>query len=181
LPKAHYPVSAEGSQIRPGLVKNTHRGRISFYRGSSSKHVLRLKRKQAGTDLLGFGVDSPGVDHLGSVLNEALDLAGGEKVLDGRSGEGATNLHTIGDDGGGDHLVVGNLLHDLVVGGLIEDASIGELVSDLSLGPLLLRLLSSSRGSLRLRVLRLLWRFGHFYSRFTSLLDNRNFHLSWQF
>ena len=51
--------------------------------------------------------------------------------LDGRSGEGATNLHTIGDDGGGDHLVVGNLLHDLVVGGLIEDASIGELVSDL--------------------------------------------------
>ena len=51
--------------------------------------------------------------------------------LDGSSGEGATDLHSIGDDGGSDDLVVGNFLHDLVVGGLIEDASVGELVSDL--------------------------------------------------
>jgi len=136
-------------------------------------------KKQAGRTELLLGVDSPGVDHLGSVLNEALDLAGGGELLDGSSGKGATDLHTIGDDGRSDDLVVGNFLHHLVVGGLIEDASVGELVSDLSLGPLLLRLLSSSRGSLRLRFLRLLWRFGHFYSRFTSLLDNRNRTQKW--
>jgi hypothetical protein len=103
------------------------------------------RRKQAGTELF-LGVDGSGVDHLGSVLNEALDLAGFGKLLkafislrimslkaylDSASGEGATELHTIGDDGGSDDLVVGNLLPDLVVGGLIEDASIGELVSDL--------------------------------------------------
>ena len=35
--------------------------------------------------------------------------------LDGSSGEGATDLHSIGDDGGGDDLVVGHFLHDLVV------------------------------------------------------------------
>jgi len=88
------------------------------------------KKKQAGTELF-LGVDGSGVDHLGSVLDEALDLAGFGELLDSGSGEGATDLHTIGDDGGSDDLVVGNLLPDLVVGGLIEDASIGELVSDL--------------------------------------------------
>lgn len=103
------------------------------------------KKKQAGTDLF-LGVDGAGVDHLGSVLDEALDLAGFGKLLkafislrivslkaylDSASGEGATDLHTIGDDGGSDDLVVGNLLPDLVVDGLIEDASVGELVPDL--------------------------------------------------
>ena len=28
-----------------------------------------------------LGVDSPGVDHLGTVLDQALDLASGEEVL----------------------------------------------------------------------------------------------------
>ena len=104
-------------------------------------------KKQAGRTELLLGVDSPGVDHLGSVLNEALDLAGGGELLkahvslcekkriylDGSSGEGATDLHTIGDDGRSDDLVVGNFLHHLVVGGLIEDASVGKLVSDLEI------------------------------------------------
>ena len=38
-------------------------------------------KKQAGRTELLLGVDSPGVDHLGSVLNEALDLAGGGELL----------------------------------------------------------------------------------------------------
>ena len=39
------------------------------------------KKKQAGTDLF-LGVDGAGVDHLGSVLDQALDLAGGGKLLE---------------------------------------------------------------------------------------------------
>ena len=38
------------------------------------------KKKQAGTDLF-LGVDGAGVDHLGSVLDQALDLAGCGKIL----------------------------------------------------------------------------------------------------
>jgi hypothetical protein len=38
------------------------------------------KKKQAGRELF-LGVDGSGVDHLGSVLDEALDLAGFGKLL----------------------------------------------------------------------------------------------------
>ena len=82
-------------------------------------------------DNLFFDGNGASVDHLGRVLDDALDLSLGTQVLDGATSEGATDLHTIGDDGRSDDLVVGNFLHHLVVGGLIEDASVGELVSDL--------------------------------------------------
>ena len=38
------------------------------------------KKSRQRTELL-LGVDSPGVDHLGTVLDDLLDLAGGEQVL----------------------------------------------------------------------------------------------------
>ena len=51
-----------------------------------------MKRQRMGKLLL--GVDGPGVDHLGTVLDQALDLAGSAEVLKGVS-QGTKDLMEI--------------------------------------------------------------------------------------
>ena len=60
-----------------------------------------------GLDNLFFFVidsDGSGVDHLGRVLDQKLDLTHTMKFFDGTSSEGSSDLHTVRDNGWGDDL-----------------------------------------------------------------------------
>ena len=88
--------------------------------------------------------DGPGVDELGVVGGNKLDLALLVELAERNTGQGAVDLQTIDHHGGGDELVCGYFLEDLLEGVLVECDGVVGLVLDLSLGPLLLLLLSSS-------------------------------------
>lgn len=51
-------------------------------------------------------------------LDNRPDRALVDEVADGRAREGAVDAEAVGEDRGGDHLVLGDLLDELVVGGL---------------------------------------------------------------
>merc|ERR1719458_298454 len=88
--------------------------------------------------------DHPGVDHLGAVSDHLLDKALLHQLNQSTSGEGATHLQPLGDNGGSDELVGGNLLIQLVIGALVKQNQVVQLVPGLSLGPLLLLGLAAS-------------------------------------
>merc|ERR1719458_855047 len=88
--------------------------------------------------------DHPGVDHLGAVSDHLLDQALLHKLNQSTSGEGATHLQPLGNDGGGDELVGWDLLVQLVIGALVKQNQVVQLVPGLSLGPLLLLGLATS-------------------------------------
>merc|ERR1719348_80357 len=80
----------------------------------------------------------PGVDELGPVGNNRLDQTLLSQLKESTPGERTTDLETLGDDGGCDKFIGGNLLVELVISGLIEKDKIVQLVPGLALGPLLL-------------------------------------------
>ena len=163
-----------------------------YWAGYNERITLFLSLLFGLNDLLFFVIDSDGsgVDHLGRVLDQKLDLAHTVKFFDGTSSEGTSDLHTVRDDWWGDdlniwwwneiakidryehkehvpkktgtYLVVWNFLEDFVICWLIEQAHILELVPGFSFRPLLFGLLSTSGGGFRLGVLRLLWCLCHF-------------------
>ena len=61
----------------------------------------------------------------------------GSQLADSETGKGAADAETVNQDGGGDQLVGGDLLHELVVGGLVEDDGVVGLILNLTLGPFL--------------------------------------------
>lgn len=71
------------------------------------------------------------------MVDDGLDEAVSLEVLDGDTGEGAVDLHSVDEDGLGDHLERGDLLEDSVEGDLVDDDSVVRLVLYFSLGPLL--------------------------------------------
>ena len=82
-------------------------------------------------DVAGVDVELGGRgDHLDELL-----LA---EVLKTTAGEGDGDLEAVGDDGGGDDLVLGDFVFELSDGGLVEEDGVGELFTSLTLGPLLL-------------------------------------------
>jgi len=135
-----------------------------YWAGYNERITLFLSLLFGLNDLLFFVIDSDGsgVDHLGRVLDQKLDLAHTVKFFDGTSSEGTSDLHTVRDDWWGDDLVVWNFLEDFVICWLIEQAHILELVPGFSFRPLLFGLLSTSGGGFRLGVLGLLWCLCHF-------------------
>merc|ERR1719308_89817 len=88
--------------------------------------------------------DHPGVDHLGAVSNHLLDQTLLHQLNKSSPGEGSTHLQPLGDDGGSDELVGGDLLVQLVIGALVKQNQVVQLVPGLSLGPLLLLGLAAS-------------------------------------
>merc|ERR1719183_1245231 len=87
-----------------------------------------------------LGVGGAGVDGLSGVLGDGTDGSLGHQGSDGLAGKGAVNPQAIAQDGGGDHLVLGDLVEDLVVGGLVEQDHGVDLLLHLTLRPLLLLL-----------------------------------------
>ena len=81
---------------------------------------------------------SAGVDKLVSGLDNPLDLSVLLELVDGTAGQRGADLKTIRDDGGGDELVGGDILHHLVVQLLVIDNDLLDVLLDLGLGPLLL-------------------------------------------
>jgi len=80
------------------------------------------------------------------------DEATRHQVLDGPPSKGAIDPQALGEDGGGDLLVLGHLREQLVVGGLVEQHSVVHLLLLLTLAPLLLLLLATAGlGGLRRR------------------------------
>lgn len=60
-----------------------------------------------------------------------------DKFPDGFPRERAVDLELLGDNGGGDELLLGHVGQHLLVGGLVEEHKVGELLLHLTLGPLL--------------------------------------------
>ena len=114
--------------------------------------------------LLFVSDDVAGVDvELGGRRDELDELLLGE-VLETLAGEGDGELKTVGDDGGGDDLVLGDFTFELGDGVLVEENGVGELFASLTLGPLLLLGVGARTGlgSLSLLLLSLLDLRGHF-------------------
>merc|ERR1719175_554899 len=80
----------------------------------------------------------PGVDHLGTVSDNLLDLSLLLEFDESFPGEGAPDFQPLGDDGRSDELVGGDLLQQLVICGLVEEDQVVQLIPGLTLGPLLL-------------------------------------------
>ena len=72
------------------------------------------------------------------MLDDLADQALLQKLGQGLPGQGASDLHPLAHDGGGDELVGGHLFQEFVVGGLVEENQVVQLVPGFSLGPLLL-------------------------------------------
>lgn len=72
------------------------------------------------------------------MVHNALDLSIPLQVLDRNTSERAANFETLNEDGLGDELEGGCLLHDTVESRLVEDDGVLGLVLNFALGPLLL-------------------------------------------
>merc|ERR1719391_583060 len=81
---------------------------------------------------------NPGVDHLGTVVDNSLDETLLFQFNQSLPGQRSADLQPLGNDAGSDELVSGDLLVQLVISHLIEEDQVVQLVPGLSLGPLLL-------------------------------------------
>jgi len=78
------------------------------------------------------------------VFDHLLDETSYLKFIQSFASQGASDLKTLRDNGGGDQLVRRNFLVQFVVSGLIEQNQVVQLVTDLSFRPLLLLGLATS-------------------------------------
>jgi len=77
------------------------------------------------------------VDREGVVSEDGTDGALSSEAADDSASEGGVDLVAVSDDGGGDHLHLGDVDDGLVVGGLVEEDGVVELAGGTLLGPLL--------------------------------------------
>jgi hypothetical protein len=82
-------------------------------------------------------VRCPGVNLLAAMNRHHPDKPPIHQILHSPPSQGPINPEALGEDGGGDLLVLGHLGEQLVVGGLVEQHRVVHLLLLLSLAPLL--------------------------------------------
>ena len=108
LPRFHSLIFFPSSSANPS---STH---SSFFFSSFLQPQIITRKTQAEH----LGVGRPRVDVLVVRLDERPDRALVDEVADRGARERAVDAEAVGEDRGGDHLVLGDLLDELVVGGL---------------------------------------------------------------